>query len=206
MRERKKGNQSRFRSSRGLPEKKRVLIICEGSVEKWYFDNLFFDANHLKHHAIIEAKDPVKIVEFCIKKLTESREKNKPYETAWCVFDHDDTKFGILESAMSLARQNGINVGFSNPCFELWILSHFKKIDTEMSAGDIKKDLRNYVGGKYHKNEKFILKKVIPKLLLLTRTAVENTAHLSEKNCHKNPHTNLEKLVTLLNETGDSCS
>lgn len=191
---------TRYRASRGLPEKKSILIICEGNVEKWYFDDLFCDANHLNHYAIVHSKDPIKIVEHCIKKIERGKNRGRIYDHAWCVFDRDKTKPEIIKTAGKLAQKHNVKIGFSNPCFELWILSHFKKINSSIKGLDLKKELRICFGIKYVKNEKFILKKVLPKILLLTNVAISNTEHFGETPCLNSPYTNLAELVSLLYE------
>ncbi|MFE7634646.1 RloB family protein [Kitasatospora sp. NPDC057518] len=46
------------------------------------------------------------------------------YDEVWCVLDVDD--FQDLGQAVAEARRKNIEVAFSNPCFELWLLLHFR--------------------------------------------------------------------------------
>jgi hypothetical protein len=51
------------------------------------------------------------------------RDRDSPaFDEIWCVFDRDEHPY--VEDALALAAQHGINVAFSNPCFELWLLLH----------------------------------------------------------------------------------
>ena len=44
----------------------------------------------------------------------------------WCVFDVEaPTPHARLHEAVQMARDNGINVAISNPCFELWLVLHY---------------------------------------------------------------------------------
>lgn len=43
----------------------------------------------------------------------------------WCVFDVEaPTPHHGLNDAVQMARDNGISVAISNPCFELWLILH----------------------------------------------------------------------------------
>lgn len=46
----------------------------------------------------------------------------REFDEIWCVFDTDAHK--NLQQAMEDARQSGIRVAVSNPCFELWLVLH----------------------------------------------------------------------------------
>ncbi len=44
----------------------------------------------------------------------------------WCVFDAEaPTPHARLHEAVQMARDNGIKVAISNPCFELWLVLHY---------------------------------------------------------------------------------
>ncbi|MGP4109960.1 RloB family protein [Streptomyces sp. 4N509B] len=47
------------------------------------------------------------------------------FDQVWCVFDVDE--FPDVARAVAEARRVGIEVAVSNPCFELWLLLHFRK-------------------------------------------------------------------------------
>jgi hypothetical protein len=51
------------------------------------------------------------------------KDENLKYDHVWCVFDIDEHPF--VPEAKRQARDNGIEVAVSNPCFELWALLHF---------------------------------------------------------------------------------
>ena len=52
--------------------------------------------------------------------------------------------------AISEARQSGINVAVSNPCFELWLVLHCENRARPVHRGDIQRDARklNLIVGK----------------------------------------------------------
>lgn len=53
-------------------------------------------------------------------------------DMVWCVFDRDDNTNQNLYAAEQLAEHLGYRVAFSNPCFELWILLHFRDQRAEL--------------------------------------------------------------------------
>jgi hypothetical protein len=53
------------------------------------------------------------------------RDQNLAFDSVWCVFDVDDHP--NIPDARQMARDNGIEVAISNPCFELWLLLHLRE-------------------------------------------------------------------------------
>ena len=51
-------------------------------------------------------------------------DENLAYDAVWCVFDVDEHP--QIADARQMARANGIELAISNPCFELWLLLHFR--------------------------------------------------------------------------------
>ena len=74
---------------------------------------------------------------------------NLRFDFVWCVFDSDDHP-GI-PAAKQQARDNGINLAISNPCFEIWILLHFQDhrshVQRQTLRGMCRKSLPAYVKG-----------------------------------------------------------
>ncbi|MFI0511890.1 RloB family protein [Streptomyces sp. WSLK1-5] len=78
-------------------------------------------------------RKPLKLVEAAVKLMDkERREARRGGLTAeylpqvWCLFDRDEHE-GI-ETALKQAREGGVEVAFSHPCFELWRLLHHKPV------------------------------------------------------------------------------
>ena len=53
----------------------------------------------------------------------ERRGRGAAYDQVWCVFDRD--AHPQVSQALGEARDVGINIALSNPCFELWLMLHF---------------------------------------------------------------------------------
>ncbi len=52
------------------------------------------------------------------------------FDEIWCVFDVD--QHPNLAQAINEARQSGIGVALSNPCFELWLVLHFEELSAHI--------------------------------------------------------------------------
>jgi hypothetical protein len=71
--------------------------------------------------------DPVSVVRHT---ATERDKARGHYHQAWCVLDVDD--FAHLDQALQLAKAERVTVALSNPCFELWLLLHFRAHHAEV--------------------------------------------------------------------------
>jgi hypothetical protein len=107
----------------------RILIVCEGEqTEINYFNNF---KNKLKVNSIEVIPftgphtDAYGIIEDALSKIEKEKDTN-PIDETWCVFDADKNTVQQLYKAKKLAHKNSIKIIFSNPCFELWFLLHYK--------------------------------------------------------------------------------
>lgn len=122
------------RRPRVLRPNSRVLVVCEGQVTEPNYLNRI--RNHYRNALVDvtvrgEGADPKIVVETAVemKKLAErearrARDEFLKYDQVWCVFDRDEHR--RFEDAVQQARAHEIQLAISNPCFELWILLHFR--------------------------------------------------------------------------------
>lgn len=136
--------------------KRRILIVCEGRVtEAGYFKDLRRAfRNPLVEVEIDDQKGvPKTLVERAAvrKKAAERDAKSQrdeflSYDEVWCVFDVDEHPH--LSDAQQQARDNGIDLAVSNPCFELWALLHFQDhsafVERKRLRGMLKRHLPGY--------------------------------------------------------------
>ena len=126
-RERKIARREPFKDAKPV-----VLVICEGGTEKEYLDGLV-DANknsRVKVEVIGHEGVPKTVVQYAKKRKKENqkralREKddNLEFDAVWGLFDVD--AHPNIPDAQQMARDNGIRLAISNPCFELWLYLHF---------------------------------------------------------------------------------
>lgn len=141
----RKRQQRRARRAEWLdPKPDSYLIVCEGSkTEPLYF-------NELAEFIRIELEGRVDVPKIptievsgegegtvaLVHKAIEIRNRaNFVYQHVWVVFDKDD--FKDFDEAISLARENAIEVAWSNPCFEFWILLHFEYVDAALDRHQV---------------------------------------------------------------------
>ena len=108
----------------------------------------------------------------------------------------------------SRIKLNEYNSAWSNPNFEIWLLSHFKKITSSLSKNntlkELKKEFQNADLGNYSKNDKEIFEKITKDSRL--ESAIKNCKEIYEEfncvssNASKNPCTTVFILVEDLSE------
>ncbi|MBO1417865.1 RloB family protein [Streptomyces sp. FH025] len=112
------GRKSGYRESR-----QRLLVVCGAKVtESNYLNGLRSSArNPAVSVKIVEhPKSPSQVVEHA--EFLRDRAGGE-YDETWCVLDVDE--FPNLDQTVIEARRKNIEVAFSNPCFEVWLLLHF---------------------------------------------------------------------------------
>ncbi|MDR0499496.1 MAG: RloB family protein, partial [Holophagales bacterium] len=124
-----------------------------------------------------------------------------PYDTVWVVFDRDDTTQEHLDSVWNDARSEKINVAFSQPCFELWLLLHYFYSEKECSAcKEVGKELLKH-DSKYSKSSTFA--EYMPNIA----DAIKNSQRLhkfaEEQDIKAKSYTTVYKLIEELRKYAD---
>ena len=136
MRDKEYSRKSKLKSKRLAPA--NYLIVCEGKqTEPNYFNGLKKKINEKYGNKVdvlipsIEVKgtgkNTIDLVNYTDKFVNYS---NKRYGQVWVVFDKDDYSDDQFDKAI---RTCDYNVAWSNPNFELWILSHLKRVTKYIS-------------------------------------------------------------------------
>lgn len=90
-----------------------------------------------------------------VKKAIEMKKSAMiPFDRVWAVFDKDDFSARKFNGAIIMAKENDINVAWSNQAFELWYLYHFHNRDTAMNRDEYKKAISDAVNEKMSKKGK----------------------------------------------------
>ena len=79
------------------------------------------------------------------KRAKSQKDDNLRYDAIWCVFDIDEHPF--VPEARQQARDNAIELAVSNPCFELWVLLHFRDQTAHIDRAAVQHECRNYLPG-----------------------------------------------------------
>lgn len=188
------------------------LIVCEGKQTEPNYFNALKQAINKKYGNKVEVLIPsidikgtgmntTSLVKYTQRTINHS---NKVYGQVWVVFDKDDYNDEQFDSAI---KNCDYNVAWSNPNFEVWLLSHFKKVNRYISKDDVLKELskefQKNEQGEYAKNDKNIFDKITSEGKLLR--AIKNCEYMEELNkdgqaSQRNPMTKVYKLVDGLKE------
>lgn len=129
--------------------KTKITIVCEGKVtEPQYFVEL---ARHysslLAVNLIIErgAGVPLSILKKARELIGSPADDFGLSDQVWAVFDRDEHP--QVDRAIDEAHAAGIFVAFSNPCFELWLVLHYRDYDAPVRRDQIQRLLRSLMPG-----------------------------------------------------------
>lgn len=182
-RERLQARRPPFRS-----QHKTILVVAEGEVtETSYFRGLEADQRNPRF-TIKFARDrgaPRTMVSIAKTQL------DLGYDSVWCVFDVDDHP-GIPE-AKRMARDNGIKLAISNPCFELWVLLHFADPPGYLGRVALTKRLKQFLKGYDKKIDYPTLKSGHDQAIRRARTLEKQARELGDP--YRNPSTGVHLLV-----------
>jgi hypothetical protein len=165
------------------------LIVCEGEkTEPYYFKSFPVDAKVIKLDIKGEGRNTQSLVEKAIK-LKNGSEFDET-DRFWCVFDRDENPNNPndsqnFNSAITLARNNGIDVTYSNDAFELWYLLHFHFYNTRISRQRYPNMLTRLLGHEYKKNSETIYEELKDK----QQDAIKHAKLLLQKYDSPNPKT-----------------
>ena len=144
-------------------ERKRILlksgaylIVTDAEkTEKNYFEGIKASIpENLKNDLQIKIysnKALSKIIDFAV----EQRNKDERFRDIWLVFDRDEVK--NFDKLIEEAKEAKMNIGWSNPCFEIWLMSYFqipKNIDVSQKCCEtFEKIFKENTSKKYKKSE-----------------------------------------------------
>ena len=147
------------RNQKILQVRKKFYILTNGhETERNYFELLKSKKSIYDVKIEFHNKSPLGLVQYGTT-LTDANQ-------VWCVFDIDHTaEEGTLLDAINLAKKYNIQIAFSNIAFEIWLLSHFNKVEKSMNNHqlmcEMNKLLKNELGvnKNYDKSDRDLLKK-----------------------------------------------
>ncbi|RSJ60344.1 hypothetical protein D8807_10160 [Streptococcus gordonii] len=193
---------ARGRQSRGKSLKKNIYIFTEGETEKNYFSILNKKYNSTVNVRVSiqpahkQGKNLLSHALGRIKALSKVQKRN--LEAVYIIFDKDSLDNIEIENVLSEAKENDVKVGFSNSCFEVWLLAHFEKPNSSHTKSRLYEKLEKYLKcnqySKNHKNDEDLLKQLED----YVSTAINNTSlmqDLSQKVIAFEPYTNIGTVI-----------
>lgn len=183
--------------------RKNVYISCEGETEEAYLKGLkkrFKDVATIKisNSNRTAAKDVVKNL-----KNKYSKEYDKS-DLKYCVFDCDDNSQNDINEALKLAEKEHARVIFSNPCFEIWLLWHFKNDFSFQNSNDnLKREIEKLLKPNYwtYKNNPTLYDLLESKRSNAQMNHVHRKSQLERDNIpqysrESNPFSNMDDLLS----------
>lgn len=132
----------------------RILIMCDGESEVTYFEKLgkLYDISNLKavEHGCSGADVILRKTKMAVeqdrKRMSRS---NAPSDRIAIVTDLDGNRTPKceLDTLMKGCRENNFELYISNQCFEVWLINHYKKATTPMSAKEAVEELDSCTKG-----------------------------------------------------------
>lgn len=112
-----------------------------------------------------EQRKQLKVVEtktrIMIDKCLELTAYEAQYRIPWIVFDRDQVQ--EFDEIIAEAESKGIQVGWSNPCFEIWLYAYLVSMpviqDSWTCCSDFGRVYENKIGQKYFKADEKIYEK-----------------------------------------------
>jgi hypothetical protein len=186
----------------------RMLVVCEGKVtEPGYFREFAREERNRLVEVIIDDQggSPKTLVERAAsqkkaanREAFRMRDDNLKYDEVWCVFDVD--QHPKLADAHQQARDNGIRIAVSNPCFELWLLLHYQEQTAFIERTKAAVLLRGHVKG-YEKHVDY------SRFRAAYEDAVRRASQLTRRHSENgteggNPSTTVYELTERIRELG----
>jgi len=144
---------SRFSRKQNTQELRKVIrIYTEGAkTEPNYFNSIKDELrlNEIDIKVDGRGDHTVSLVEWVIERKEELSGTDEDTEW-WVVFDKDN--HSGFNQAIERAVAEGINVAYSNECFELWFILHFEFLNTAIGRTKYYEKLTELLSRKYEKN------------------------------------------------------
>ena len=137
------------RDAGSLRDDRLFIVACDDTfAPKQYFD--FFRIARVKIH-VVPTTDGTSAAAHVLERLLQF--DHEPDDELWMLLDTDHCTRGSHQqnfvNTVREAKQKGVNVALSKPCFELWLLLHHR--DEEFagsisSADEVESALRGVLG------------------------------------------------------------
>lgn len=190
------------------PPKLRVYIFAEGkNTEPGYFERFAEEHGNSLVKIICTggAGVPATLVEKAHEKLIRlrrSRDRIERRDQVWIVFDEDEHP--QVRQSINRGRALGIHVGYSNPCFELWLLLHHRNHDSPDDRHQVQRKFgecdKNYDGNGAKRPSYELMSANYP--TACTRAQAMRERRVAENDPMGCPFTDVDLLTAVIVENG----
>ena len=145
----------------------RFIIFTNGEKTEFnYFNLIKSKRSEYKVEVKFSNSCCADLVKEAIKFKKENSRGTNDINKVYCVFDIDNSyDEGILKEAIRLAKENEICTAFSNPSFEIWLISHYKRYDKHSTSKELISEMNKIISDifklkrEYDKSDKGLLEK-----------------------------------------------
>lgn len=133
------------RTQRPSPAGKSLLVVCEGTTEREYIDELRRHIGNPSVHISFcrEGGTPDKIIDLAQTEVRDQvANRNPSFDEIWCVFDRDDHEH--FNGPIQTAIDRGYRLAVSNPCIELWLLIHHREAPGQLHRDHLARMLKQF--------------------------------------------------------------
>ena len=195
------------RRERGNRTLSTMFILCEGEVtEPNYFRMFRMDGTTLSVNPGRRSHDRNDVVGLreWAEDIMGHPQFRKGRDRVWIVSDKDENSQPRLNEVRRWCQANDVGFAYSNPCFEYWLLLHFKYDVSCQNKEDLYGDLAGCIGHTYRKNADYSRALVdrIPVAMRNARTLRKGLG--PESYCDHNPFTSVDVLVDEILRSGCS--
>lgn len=140
-----------------------LIVTDTEETEKNYFEGLKRSIPREIRDRIVIKVEKAKTTYTLVERTIELCNTQAQQRIPWIVFDRDQVKDfdGIIQSA----EKNGINAGWSNPCFEIWMFAYFGEMpnipDSVTCCERFADRFEKVTGHKYQKNDADVYQKLL---------------------------------------------
>ena len=186
-------------------QRQRFLIYVEGAkTEEIYLRGLRRELRGSPVQIEIgpEHGEPLGLVRAAAKHAAQAAaDPDERFDQVWCVMDVEAPRPAPgLAEALRQARRENIHCALSNPCFELWLILHFRQRPAYLTTEQAQRELRDLLPG-YDLDGK-----AYPYGLVRDRRAqaAEHARALADRHtctgadCRRNPCTTVTRLLAAL--------
>jgi hypothetical protein len=120
----------------------------------------------------------------------QERNRDERFRNVWLIFDRDEVP--DFNDIIAQAEDANMHVGWSNPCFEIWLSAYFGEMKPSPHSkgciADFAKLLRKYTGKEeYHKSEEILYKLLLESGDEKRAIEIANRRYNQRKREYRNP-------------------
>ncbi|MCK5799606.1 MAG: RloB domain-containing protein [Deltaproteobacteria bacterium] len=210
-------SRGRLKDRRGKRNKRQaspvVLFVCEGKETEQNYLKGFQRAHRIQSERFLihgpeksNHTDPAGIVSHARTQNARAATRARGYalDAIFCVFDRD--RHDSFDEASRNAKKHGLELARSVPCFELWLLLHFKDQHAHIEGGQVQSELKApECLPSYAKNMTGLFEFLKEhEAIATTRAEGLREEHLrASRSVSSNPSTEIDQLLARLRELFD---